>query len=226
MNVATTPMTQISHAGRAQEVREGFAHLHTVDPVLAALIDKRPDYDPDAWLRELPDMDLFGCLVFQIVGQQLSVKATRAILGRLTDRFGGRLPGPAEVVAELDAQRLRDIGFSWKKATTVIDLAERFADGRLSEARLSALSDDGIIEELTQINGIGPWTVHGALLIALRRADVVPVGDIMLRNTMRSCYDLDTVPTQEQAAEIAAAWHPYGSLGANLLFAAAELDSV
>ncbi len=183
----------------------------------------RPEYDADAWLRGLPVMDLFGCLVFQIIGQQLSVKATRAILERLTSKFDGRMPSAKEA-SELDEQALRDIGFSWRKARTVLDLAARFADGRLSEKRLSALPDDRVIEELTQITGIGPWTVHGALLIALRRADVVPTGDIMLANTMKTYYDLDHVPTEEEISDIAVAWHPYGSLGVNLLFAAAELD--
>lgn len=216
-------MSTATAVSRPQEIRDAFAHLRAADPVLAALIDKRPDYDPDAWRGELPEMDLFGCLVFQIAGQQISVTAARAILGRLTRMFDGRLPTPAQA-AGLDAQSLRDIGFSWKKAATLIDLADRFADGRLSEQRLGALVDEEILAELTQIKGIGPWTVHGALLITLRRADVVPVGDIMLRNTMKVAYDLDHVPSEQEAAEIAAAWRPHASLGTNLLFASAELD--
>lgn len=210
-------------ASRKREVHEGLAHLHAADPVLAALIDKRPEYDADAWLRELPVMDLFGCLVFQIIGQQISVAATRAILERLTSKFDGRMPGAKEV-AELDEQSLRDVGMSWRKAKTVLDLAEHFTDGRLSEKRLNNLPDDRIIDELTKISGIGPWTVHGALLIALRRADVVPTGDIMLRNAIKTYYDFDHVPTEEEVEDIAAAWTPYRSLGVNLLFAAAELD--
>lgn len=210
-------------ADREREIQQAFAHLHAADPVLAALIDKRPDYDPDAWLLELPVMNLFGCLVFQVVGQQISVKATRAILGRLTARYGGRLPSAEELV-ELDAQALRDLGFSWSKAHTVLELAARFADGRLSEARLSAMTDEEILAELTQIKGIGPWTVHGALLIALRRSDVVPTGDIMLAKTIGTLYELDHVPTEAEILEIAEAWRPYRSLGVNLLFAAAELD--
>ena len=210
-------------ASRAREVREGFAHLHAADPVLAALIDKRPEYEADAWRRELPFMDLFGCLLSQIIGQQISLKAARTILERLTSKFAGHVPSAKEV-AELDEQALRDLGLSWRKAKTVLDLAARFADGRLSEQRLSLLPDDHILNELTQISGIGPWTVHGALLIALHRADVVPVGDILLRNTIKTYYNLDHVPTEQEVGDIAAAWRPYGSLGVNLLFAAAELD--
>lgn len=209
---------------RAEEVRAGFAHLRAVDPVLAGLIDKRPDYDADAWRLELPAMDLFGCLVFQVVGQQISVKAASTILARLTHSFADQLPRPEEL-AQLDEQALRDLGFSWRKARTVLDLAARFADGRLSERRLAGLPDEQILQELTQIPGIGPWTVHGALLIALRRADVVATGDILLANTICRLYGLDHVPTEKEIAELAMPWHPFGSLGVNLLFAAAaDLD--
>ncbi|WP_168733494.1 hypothetical protein [Deinococcus sp. Arct2-2] len=211
-------------ASRAGEVRRGFAHLHAVDPVLAALIDKRPDYDADAWRSELPSMDLFGCLLAQIIGQQISLKAARAILERLSAQFGGRVPSAWDVTT-LDPQALRDVGLTWRKANTVLDLAARFADGRLSEHGLRTLSDDQIMAELTQISGIGPWTVHGALLISLHRGDVVPVGDILLKNTIKTCYHLDHVPTEQEVTDIAAAWRPYGSLGVNLLFASAELDS-
>lgn len=210
-------------ASRARDVREGFAHLHAADPVLAALIDKRPEYDADAWLRERPILDMFGGLVSQIIGQQISVKAAGAILRRLTDTFDGHMPSP-EDVASLDEQALRDLGLSWRKAKTVLDLAARFADGRLSEKRLGALPDDLILDELTQIPGIGPWTVHGALLVSLRRADVVPTGDIMLRHAVKTYYALDHLPTEAEFRDIAKAWSPYGSLGVNVLFAAVELD--
>ena len=224
-NFLTETVGQRSPAAeRAREIKTGFAHLYAADPVLAALIDRRPDYDPDAWRRDLPASDLFGCLVFQITGQQISLTSAAAVLGRLTDRFAGQMPSPAEL-AQVSEQTLRDVGLSWRKARTVLDLAARFADGRLSEARLATLDDDQIIAELTQINGIGPWTVYGALLIALRRADVVPTGDIMLRNTIRILYALDHVPGEQEVLDIADAWHPYGSLGVNLIFAAAELDT-
>jgi DNA-3-methyladenine glycosylase II len=209
---------------RADEIRAGLAHLHGADPVLAALIDRRPGYDPDAWRSELPVMDLFGCLVFQIIGQQISMKAAQAVLRRLTELFSGRLPAP-EGVVELDEETLRALGLSWRKARTVLDLAGRFVDGRLSEQRLARLPDAEVIAELTQVPGIGPWTVHGALLISLHRQDVVPTGDIVLRKAVEHYYELDHVPTESEFEDIARPWHPYGSLGVNLLFAAVELDA-
>src|SRR5271163_1629407 len=72
------------------------SHLRKADPVLARLINARPAFDPQSWIAELPAMDLFGALLFQVTGQQLSVAATRRILGRIEMLFGGRLPSPDE----------------------------------------------------------------------------------------------------------------------------------
>src|SRR5690242_5457888 len=73
--------------------------LRKTDPVLAQLIDARPDFRPRAWMDELPPLDAFGTLVFQVAGQQLSVASTRAIIKHLEDRFGGHMPSPAELLA-------------------------------------------------------------------------------------------------------------------------------
>src|ERR1700678_4495398 len=137
---------------RAQEIRTGLAWLHAADPVLAQVIDDRPDFDPDVWLRRLPAMDLFGALVFQIIGQQISVIAATAIFARLTGRFGGRVPDAGELAA-IDLETLRSLGLSRRKAATALDLAQRFSDGRLSEAELRELPDQEVIRRLTEIKG-------------------------------------------------------------------------
>jgi DNA-3-methyladenine glycosylase II len=119
---------------------EARAVLRQADPVLARLIDARPDFHPRAWMDELPPLDAFGTLVFQVIGQQLSVGATRTILSRLEERFGGRLPSPAELLAA-DPQVLRASGMSARKGATLRALAERFMDGRLSDEALSRMRD-------------------------------------------------------------------------------------
>ena len=134
------------------------AHLRTADPVLARLIDERPDFDPRAWLAQLPAMDLFGALLFQVTGQQLSVAATRRTLARIEALVGGRLPSPAELL-DVEPAVLREAGLSWLKISTLRDLAERFSDGRLDADALSRRPDDELLAELTAIPGIGPWTV-------------------------------------------------------------------
>jgi DNA-3-methyladenine glycosylase II len=207
-------------SGRAGTLEQARSYLHGADPVLARLIDDRPDFDPRAWLAQLPPMDLYGALLFQVVGQQLSVPATRRTLARIEALFGGRLPSPAELLA-VDPSKLREAGLSWRKISTLRDLAERLADGRLDPDVLSSLPDDEIMAELTAIPGIGPWTVQGALLIALGREDVVLPGDLALRKAIQGVYRLGHLPTQEEVLAIAEKWRPYRSLATSYLFSAA-----
>src|SRR6516165_8304513 len=205
---------------RAGWLAEARSYLRDADPVLARLIDDRPDFDPRAWLAQLPVMDLYGALLFQVVGQQLSVPATRTILARIEALFGGHLPSPAELLS-VDPGRLREAGLSWRKIGTLRDLAERLSDGRLNPDVLSTLPDDELMAELTAIPGIGPWTVQGALLIALQREDVVLPGDLALRKAIQAAYRLDHLPSQQEVLAIAESWRPYRSLATSYLFSAA-----
>lgn len=192
--------------------------------MIGRFIERRPDFDPHKWIDELPPMDLYGSLLFQIAGQQLSVAATRRILERVTSIFGGHLPSPEEVMA-VAPDDLRAAGFSWRKVGTIRDLAERFTDGRLDMEQLSALPDDEFIAELTAVPGIGPWTAQGALLVALRREDVVLPGDLALRKAIRTAYDLDHLPSQDEVLELAEKWRPFRSLATSYLFASVYEES-
>ena len=200
--------------------RAARAHLRDADPVIGRLIDEHPDFDPRAWLAELPPMDAFGALVFQIVGQQLSVAATRRLLDRLRDRFGGRLPTPAQLLAA-DPAALHAAGLSRRKVQTIRTLAAEFAAGRLSESALRAMSDAEVEAALTAIQGIGPWTVQGFLIIALDREDVVLPGDLALRKAIQRNYGLDHLPSQDEVVRIAEPWRPYRTLASAYLFATA-----
>ena len=192
--------------------------LSKADPVLARLIDARPDFRPRAWLDELPPLDAFATLVFQVAGQQLSVSSTRAIISHLQERFGGHMPSPAELLAA-DPQVLRDSGFSARKGATLRALAERFVDGRLSEEALSRMTDDEVEANLTEVSGIGPWTARGFLLVALNRPDVFLSGDLALRRGIQRAYGFDHLPTEEEVAELSDRWKPYRSLAVSYLFA-------
>ena len=207
-------------SSRVVWLQQARSYLRNADPVLARLIDDRPDFDPRAWLAQLPPMDLYGALLFQVVGQQLSVPSTRRILARIEDLFGGHLPSATELLG-VDPGQLREAGLSWRKISTLRDLAERLSDGRLNTEVLSSLPDDEIMAELTAISGIGPWTVQGALLIALQREDVVLPGDLALRKAIQAAYQLDHLPTQEEVLAIAEKWRPYRSLATSYLFSAA-----
>jgi len=207
-------------SSRVAWLQQARSYLRQADPVLARLIDNRPDFDPRAWITQLPPMDLYGALLFQVTGQQLSVAATRRTLARIQALFGGRLPAPAELLA-LDPGQLRQAGLSWRKISTLRDLAERMTDGRLNQEELSTRPDDEVMAELTAISGIGPWTVQGALLIALQREDVVLPGDLALRKAVQAAYELGHLPTQPEVLAIAEKWRPYRSLATSYLFSAA-----
>jgi DNA-3-methyladenine glycosylase II len=220
MTTANAPKSGAQGRGSPRQRGRAREHLRKVDPVIGSLIERRPDFDPFAWLNDLPPMDLFGSLLFQIAGQQLSVAATRRTLERLRSLFGGHMPAPDEVLV-VQPDELRAAGFSWRKVDTIRDLAERFADGRLDMERLRTLPDEEFITELTTVPGIGPWTAQGALLVALRREDVVLPGDLALRKAIRTAYHLDHLPTPEEVLAIAQKWRPYRSLATSYLFAAA-----
>jgi DNA-3-methyladenine glycosylase II len=207
-------------SSRAAWLQQARSYLRQADPVLARLIDDRPDFDPRAWMTQLPAMDLYGALLFQVTGQQLSVPATRRTLARIEALFGGHLPSPAELLG-VDPGQLRQAGLSWRKIGTLRDLAERITDGRLNQDVLSSLPDDELLAELTAIPGIGPWTVQGAMLIALGREDVVLTGDLALRKAVQAAYRLDHLPAQQEVLAIAEKWRPYRSLATSYLFSAA-----
>ena len=118
-----------------------------------------------------------------------------------------------------DPDALRSSGMSTRKVATLREVAQRFVDGRLSDEALSAMSDDEVVAALTSIPGIGPWTAHGFLLVALDRPDVFLTGDIALRRAVVRAYGYDHVPTDDELLELAQRWRPYRSLAVGYLFA-------
>jgi DNA-3-methyladenine glycosylase II len=187
---------------------------------MARLIDAIHCLDPQQWMAELPAMDLFGALLFHVTGQQLSVAATRRTLGRIETLFGGQIPSPAELL-DVPPDSLRQAGLSWRKVTTLRDLAGQFVNGRLNPNILSKLPDDEVIAALTMIPGIGPWTSQGALVLALQRQDVVR-GDLALRKALKRAYELDHLPSDAEVLAIAEMWRPYRSVATSYVFSSAD----
>jgi DNA-3-methyladenine glycosylase II len=167
---------------------EGRVVLRAADPQMAALVDARPELDPDAFFDSWPS-DLWSALVFQVIGQEISLAAAGAIRGRLEGLHDGRLPTPVELLAT-DEEALRAIGLSRAKASYLHDLAARLVDGRLSLERLYALDDDAARNELTQVKGVGRFTADGVLMLSLRRRDVWPAGDLALRRAVARVWGL------------------------------------
>jgi DNA-3-methyladenine glycosylase II len=162
--------------------------------------------------------DHYGVLVRSIVSQQLSVKAAASIYGRLTERFGGRPPTPAEVLAD-DPEELRAAaGLSRAKVTYLRSLAEHVTDGSLELDALDSLDDERVIEELVGVKGLGEWSAQMFLMFHLRRPDVLPVGDLGIRRAVMSCYGLSKLPAPDQLSAIADPWRPYRTLACLFLW--------
>ena len=193
------------------------AHLRAVDPVLGALIDAiGPDGLGDARAGRPPDH--YGALVRAIVGQQLSTKAARTIFLRLTERYGGRTPTPAELLAD-DPDALRAAaGLSRAKASYLRSLAEHVTSGELELERLDEMPDEDVTAELVAVKGLGVWTAHMFLMFHLRRPDVLPVGDLGIRRAVERAYALPDLPDPAQLTEIAEPWRPHRTLACRYLW--------
>jgi DNA-3-methyladenine glycosylase II len=128
------------------------------------------------------------------------------------------MPSPQELLA-VDPQELRASGMSNRKAATLRTLAERFLDGRLSDESLERMTDKEVEVALTDVRGIGPWTAHGFLIVALDRPDVLLPGDLALRRAVQREYGFDHLPTEDEMVDVAKRWRPYRSLAVSYLFA-------
>ena len=144
-----------------------------------------------------------------IAGQQLSVLAARAIWRKLIERFDGRTPTPREILAD-DPDALRAAaGFSRAKVAYLRSLAEHVLAGELELDRLAELPDGEVIRELTAVKGIGEWTAHMFLMFTLHRPDVLPTGDLGVRNAVQRAYGLEAPPKPAEMQALAEPWRPY-----------------
>jgi DNA-3-methyladenine glycosylase II len=200
----------------ALDVERGTRHLRRKDPVMRELIKELGPLDMEARRRGRP-ADAYGALLRSIVGQQLSTKAARSIYERVTAIFGGRTPTPQELL-DADPEVVRGAGLSRPKVAYMRDLAEHVLSGELELDRLNELSDEEIIAELTAVKGIGEWSAHMFLIFHLQRPDVLPVGDLGIRNGARQVYALDELPSAAELEEIGAPWKPHRSLASLYLW--------
>lgn len=195
----------------------GLAHLKRSDPVLAGLIASVGPL-PDARDGRPQRDEHYGALVRAIVGQQLSVRAARAIYGRLLARFSDRPPTPSEILAD-DPEELRAAaGLSRAKVTYLRSLAEHVLSGELELERLDELDDDRVIAELTAVKGIGLWSAQMFLMFQLERPDVLAVGDLGIRRAMEIAYGLPELPQPAEMERIAEPWRPYRTLACRYLW--------
>ena len=198
------------------DVERGTRHLRRKDPVMRELIKRVGKLDLEARRRGRP-ADAYGALVRSIVGQQLSTKAARTIYERMTQLFDGGTPTPRQLL-DADPDAIRAAGLSRPKIAYLRSLAEHVLSGELELDRLDQLSDDEIVAELTAVKGLGVWTAHMFLIFHLSRPDVMPVGDLGVRNAARTVYELQELPTALELEELAEPWRPHRSVGALYLW--------
>ena len=167
--------------------------------------------------RGRPD-DRYGTLVRSIVGQQLSTRSASAIYARLTDRYGGRPPTAAEVLAD-DPDELRlAVGLSHAKVVYLRSLAEHVAAGSLELDQLDELPDEEVIAQLIAVKGLGPWSADLFLMFQLQRPDVLPVDDLGIRRAVMRRYALEAMPTPAQVERTGKPWRPYRTLASLFLW--------
>lgn len=188
------------------------AHLKTRDPKLATIITGGP-------FKARRNADLYLDLVESILSQQLSIKAAATIHGRFLDLFPDRHPDPRRLRA-MGAARLRRAGVSRQKAGYLRNVAAFALEHDLSRAALRKLGDDELIALLTQIKGVGRWTVEMLLMFPLNRPDVFPADDLGIQIAMKKLYGLrgEGPKLRGRMAAIAERWRPHRSLACKYLW--------
>jgi DNA-3-methyladenine glycosylase II len=195
-------------------MKEAISHLKRADPILAEIIGRVGEYRIQ--FRE----PRFATLVRSIVYQQLSGRVASVIYGRLEEALGGSVT--PEGVLKLRPARMRKLGLSAQKTAYIRDLARHTRDGKLDFEELPGLADEEVIARLTQVKGIGVWTVHMFLIFALRRPNVLPTGDLGIRNAIRKAYALEEPPRPKEVEALAERWHPYCSVASWYLWRSLE----
>jgi DNA-3-methyladenine glycosylase II len=195
-------------------MKEAIQHLKQSDPVLSGIIDRVGDYG-----IEFRDPD-FETLVKSIVYQQLSGRVANVIFGRLVKAAGGKLT--PDSLLKLRPARMRSLGLSGQKTAYIRDLARHTRDGRVDFDGLWSLPDQAVIERLTEVKGIGEWTAHMFLIFALRRTDVLPLGDLGIRAAIRKAYGFAELPQPAEIETLAARWRPYCTVASWYLWRSLE----
>jgi 3-methyladenine DNA glycosylase/8-oxoguanine DNA glycosylase len=203
------------------EPAEAVAHLRASDELLARAIDRVGPFT----LEPRPVKSLFEALLRSIVYQQLHGKAAATIHGRVMAQLKAHGGATPEALTKLPDAALRGAGLSANKLLAARDLARKCLEGTvptLREAR--GLADAELVARLTEVRGIGPWTVHMLLLFYLGRPDVLPTGDFAIRAAFKRLYKKRRDPTPETITRHARRWQPYRSVASWYLWRSLDTE--
>lgn len=194
-------------------------HLSKRDPVMRRLIREHGKCDLVPKDRRPP----FQSLVMAIAHQQLNGTAANTILGRFKKLFPGRtFPRPEDLSGVTDVQ-LRACGFSFAKIKSIRDITAKALDGTIpSPCQIAKLSDDEIVARLTEVRGVGRWTVEMLLIFQLGRPDVLPVDDFGVRSGFRLAYKKREMPKPKELLAFGERWKPHRTTAAWYLWCAAD----
>lgn len=199
-------------------MRKAVNHLKKADRVLRSIIER---VGPCRMEFGEPE---FSSVAEAIVYQQLNGKAAVTIFNRFVALAGDPLT-PAGIL-RLSDEQLRSVGLSKQKSAYLKDLAAKTADGLLNFTRLPDMSDEDVIEHLTQVKGVGVWTAHMFLMFSLRRPNVLPTGDYGVQMAIKKHYKKRKLPKPKDMEKIAKAWEPYRSVACWYMWRSLDIKTV
>jgi DNA-3-methyladenine glycosylase II len=206
--------------GLGFDPEEAVRHLSEADATLARLIGLVGPFAIEIRGMSSP----FEALARNIIYQQLNGTAARTIYSRVLTVVGGKKHLRPQSILDASDEELRGAGLSRNKLMALKDLAAKTIDGTvLSLARLERMNDEEIIERLTQVRGIGRWTVEMLLMFGMGRPDVLPVGDYGVRKGFSVVYGTEGLPTPKELASYGERWRPYRTVASWYMWRALDL---
>jgi len=199
-------------------MQKAINHLKKSDPVMRGIIER---VGPCRMEFGEP---VFHSLAEAIIYQQLNGKAAVTIFKRLTAVAGD--PLAPEGIVKLTDEQMRSVGLSKQKSSYLRDMAERAIRGELNFTRLPEMTDDEVIQHLTQVKGVGVWTAHMFLMFTLKRPNVLPTGDFGVQMAIKKHYNKRKPPKPPQMEKIAKAWEPYRSIACWYLWRSLDIKTV
>ena len=211
-------MTTTGRTATSIDVDAMYDLLLGRDAVLSSIAEIHGRPDPFTWPGQAPTRTShFAALVMHVIGQQISARVALLLFDRLETAVDGRVE-PMRV-ARLGVEKIRALGLSQAKSTAVTGLAEMHLTGVLDTDELDDLADEQVMAALTAARGIGPWTAQLFLIHQLRRPDVLPAGDLGIRQAIERAWALPALPTIEEVREFGRRWSPQRTCAAALLWA-------
>jgi DNA-3-methyladenine glycosylase II len=199
-------------------MKHAITHLKKADPVMRAIIER---IGPFCMEYGEPQ---FHSLAEAIIYQQLNGKAAITIFKRFVDLVGD--PITPQGILKATPEQMRAVGLSKQKSSYLFDMAQRAHRGELDFSRLAEMTDEEVIEHLTQVKGVGVWTAHMFLMFTLRRPNILPVGDFGVRMAMKKHYRKRKLPNPAQMEKIAKSWEPYRSIACWYLWKSMDVKTM